>query len=89
MYSIRHFSAFYSHFEVTTGQMTSLPGHFRSPDVTDVISCHATASFCELQPCRKWNVQYTPLFGILQPLPGDFQWNDVTSGSLPVTWGHV
>ena len=27
--------------------------------------------------------------GLLQPLPGDFQSNDVTSGSLSVTCGHV
>jgi len=31
MYSIRQFSAFHSHFQETSGQMTSLPGHFRSP----------------------------------------------------------
>jgi len=42
MYSIREFSAFYSHFQVTSGQMTSLPNHFRSPKVTwrDFLSCH-------------------------------------------------
>jgi len=34
MYSMRHFSAFYSQFQVTSGQMTSLPGHFRSHEVT-------------------------------------------------------
>jgi len=72
-------------FLVTSGQ-TSLPSHLRS---RDVISCHVTASPCELQPCRKWNVQYTRVFGLLQPLPGDFRSNDVTSGSLPVTWGHM
>jgi len=63
MYTIREFSAFYSHFQVTFGQMTSLPGHFRSNDVTSgslpvtlgrvIIYCHVTASYCELQPCRK------------------------------------
>ena len=31
--------ALYRHFQVTSGQMTSLPGHFRS---ADVISCHVT-----------------------------------------------
>jgi len=67
------------HFRITSD-------HLRSRDIT---SCHLTASSCELQPCRKWNVQYTPVFGILQPLPVDFQSNDDTSGSLPVTWGHV
>jgi len=34
MYSICQFSAFYRHFQVTSGQMTSLPDHFRSPEVT-------------------------------------------------------
>jgi len=59
-YSIREFSAFYSHFQVTSGQMTSFRvtiGHLRS---RDVIRCHVTASSCELQPCRKLNVQYMP-----------------------------
>jgi len=81
------------------GLLQPLPGDFRSNDVTfgsssghlrsrDAISSHVTVS-CELQPCRKWNVQYTPAFGLLQPLPGDFWSNDVTSGSPPVTWGHV
>jgi len=141
-YSIRQFSAFYSHFQVTPGQMTSLPGQFRQFEVTwrhflpwwpppasnslvgcemysirfrpstatsrrlavkwhhfqvtsghlescDVISFYGTASSCELQPCRKWNVQYMPVFGLLQPLPGKFRSNDVTSRSLPVTWDHV
>jgi len=88
MYSIRQFLA-YSHFQGTSGQMTSLPGHFRSPEVTWRLSCHVSASSCELQPCRKWNVQYTPVLGLLQPLPGDFRSNDDTSRSLPVTWGHV
>jgi len=53
-----------------------------------VFSCHVTASYCELQPCGK-NVQYTWVFGLLQPLPGDFRWNYVTPGSLLVTWSHV
>ena len=48
MYSIYQLSAFYSHFHVTSEQMTSLPGHFRSSEVTDIISCHVTAYFCEL-----------------------------------------
>jgi len=68
---------------VTSGWVTS--GHQRS---RDVISCHATA-YCELQLCRKWKLQYTRVFGLQQPLPGDFQSNDIASASLPVTWGHV
>jgi len=144
MYSICLFSAFYSYFQVTSGQMTSLPGLFLSPEITwrhflsrdclllratglqevkrtvyvsfrpstatsrwlpaksrrfwvtsghlrsrDVISFHVTASSCELQSCRRWNVQETQVFGLLQPLSGDFRSNNVTSGSLPVTWGNV
>ena len=34
MHSIREYLAFYSYFQVTSGEMTSLPGHFRSPEVT-------------------------------------------------------
>jgi len=34
MHSIHEFSAFYSNFQVTSGQMTSLPGHLRLPEVT-------------------------------------------------------
>jgi len=75
------FLAFYSHFQVTSGKMTSLSGHFMSPDVTWLS--------CELQPCRKSNAWKTPLFGPLQPHAGDFQSNDVTSGSFPITWGHM
>ena len=39
---IREFLSFYSRFQVTSSPMTSLPGHFLTPEVT-----------CELQPCRK------------------------------------
>jgi len=67
------------HFRVTSG-------HLRSHDV---ISYRVTVSFCELQPCRKWNVECTRVFGLLQPFPGDLQSNDVTSESLSVTIGHV
>jgi len=46
MYSIRKFLTFYSHFQVTSGQMTSLSGHFRSPEVT----CrHFLSHYCLLQ----------------------------------------
>ena len=48
-----------------------------------------TGSSCKLQPCRKWNVQYMPVFGLPQTLPCDFQSNDVTSGSFLFTWVHV
>ena len=76
------FSAFYSHFQVTSSQMTSLPGHLRS---REVISCHVNTSSYELQPCRSSNAAKTWLTGLLQPLPGDFRSNDhfgVTSGHM-------
>jgi len=34
MYIIRQFSPFLSRFQVTFGEMTPLPGHFQSPEVT-------------------------------------------------------
>jgi len=80
------FSAFYSHFQVTTGQITSLSSHFRS---RDVISCHVNATSCVLQPCRSSNILKTWVLGLLQQLPGEFRSNDITSESLPVTWGRV
>jgi len=52
LYSIRYFLAFYNHFQVTSGQMTSLSVTSNHPSSHDVISCHVTASFMELQPCR-------------------------------------
>ena len=36
------------------------------------ISCDVSASSCERQPCRKANAPKTRVFGLLQPLPGDF-----------------
>jgi len=64
------FSAFYSHFQVNSGQV-----RWRY-----LISCHVTGTSCELQPWRSSNVHKTRVFGFLQPLWGDFRWNDVTSG---------
>jgi len=67
---------------VTSAQIKSLPKHLRSPEVTWCHFLHVTASSCELQPCRRWNVQYMPVSGPLKPLPGDFRSNDVTFGEL-------
>jgi len=78
-YPKREFSAFYSHFLVTSGEMMSLQGHFRS---CDLISGDVTASTCELQLCRISNVPKTWVLGLLQPPPGDFRWNDVTYGHV-------
>jgi len=66
--------------------------HFRITSVhlrsRDVISCRVIASSCELQPCRNWNVQYTPAFafhshfqvtsGQMTSLPGHFRSPEVT-----------
>jgi len=89
MYSKSEFSAFYIHFQVTSSQMKSLAGNFRSPEVTWRHFLSRDSSYYELQRCRKWNVQYTQVFSLLQPLSGDFWSNDVSSGSPPITWGHV
>jgi len=70
---------------VTSGPMTSLPGHFRSCEVRDVISFHLTATFRKLQSCRSSNIPKSRHIDLLQPLPGDFRSNDVTSN----TYGHV
>ena len=51
------------HFRVTSGHVMSC----------GIISCDVTATFCELQPCRGSNLHKTRVFGLLQPLPGDFR----------------
>jgi len=63
-----------------------ISGHVRS---RDVISCHVTATTCELHHCRSLNAPKTRVVGLLQPPPYNFRSNDVTSGSFPGTWGHV
>ena len=84
-YTKPEFSAFYSHLQVTRGQMKALLGHFRSVRSCYVIFCHVTAISCELQPCScRSNINKTGVFRLLQPLPGDFRQN-VTSGRLLVT----
>jgi len=79
------FSAFYSHFQEASSQMTSLPGQCGHV-VMDVLSCKVTNS-CELQPCGKSTAPKTRVFNL--QLTGNFRSNDVTFGSLPVTWSHV
>ena len=78
------------------GLLQPFSSDFRANDVTfghvgsrDVISCRVSATSCKLQPCRSSSVPKTWLIGLLLPLPGHFRSNDVTSWSLPVTWGHV
>ena len=56
MYPKLDLEAFYGHFQVTSALMTSLPGHLRS---RHVISCHWTATSCELQPCKSSNAPET------------------------------
>jgi len=89
MYSIREFwpstttcrwlPVKWHRFLVTFGNLSS----------RDVISCHVTAFSCELKACKKWNVEYTWDFGLLQPLHGDLRSNNVISGSPAVTWDQV
>jgi len=75
------------------GLLQPLPGDFRSNDVTsglvrsrDVISYHVIASSCKLQPCRKSNAQYTPVFGLLTPTS---RWLPLKWRPLRVTSGHL
>jgi len=136
MYSIREILAFYSHFLVTSGQVTLLPvtwrhvtpfpvtwlppparyslvgtemysvreflafnnqfrwlpvkwrhfrvtfGHLRSHDV---IFCHVTAFYRELQFCRTWNVQYTRVWFST----ATSRWLPVKSRLSRVTFGHL
>ena len=68
------------HFQVTSGQKMSLPGHFWS---RGIISCHLTAISCKIQPCRGSNIPKSQccrnsnepkaqVFGLLLPSPGHF-----------------
>jgi len=84
MYTKLDLQAFYSHIEMTSCQMTSHLGPFDDVRSRD-ISCHVTATSCDLQSGRISNVHKTRLIGLLQPLPGDFRSNDVLSRSLSVT----
>jgi len=79
MYSIRQLSTFYSHLQVTSGQMTSLPGHFRSPEVTwrHFLSCdglllRATALW-EVK-CRVKSRHYRVNFGHLRSRGNNVTW---------------
>jgi len=78
--SIRQFSAFYSHFQVTSGQRTT-SGSVPVTWGRDIISCHVPASSSELQPCRKWNAQYTWVFA-------SYSHFQVTSGQMTSLLGH-
>jgi len=89
MYSIGEFKAFCSNFQVTPVKWRHFrvtSGHQRSHDIS---CCHATASYFEQHPSRKWNVQYTQVFGLQHPLLDDFRSNDVTSGSQLVILGDL
>jgi len=88
-YTKHEFSAFYSHLQMTSGEMTSLPVTSGRAWSRDAIFCHVTAFSCELQPCRSSNVHKTRAVGLLQLLAGHFRWNDITSGLLPIALGNV
>jgi len=81
-----------------TGLVQPLPGDFRSKDITSGSLPvpwgpwrHFLSRDCHLlrvTGLTSSTVLETWLRGLLQPLPGNFQSNDVKSGSLPVTWRH-
>jgi len=78
MYRIREFLAFYSQFQVTYGEMTSLPGHFWSPEVT---WRHFLSRDCLLL----WG---TALLDVKCTLYTSFWPSTATSSLLLVTWRH-
>ena len=69
------FSVICSHFKVTSGQMTSFPGHFSHVRSHEDISCRLTDT-CKLQPCWSSNVNKMQVFSPPEPLAGDFRSND-------------
>jgi len=81
------------------GLLQLLPGDFRSNDVTfrwlPVAWGHVTSFSVTWPPLHasyklvRSETHYTPVFGLQQPVRGDFQSHDVPSGSLPVTSHHV
>jgi len=78
----RRFTALWSHFQVTSSQMTSLTGHFGSPEVTWCLFLSRDCLLLELQSCRKSNAPKTRVVGPPQQPAGDFRSNDVTSGNF-------
>jgi len=83
MNSIRLFSAFHSRFQVTSGQMTSLPGHFRSLDVT-CLPPPASYNLVESEMYSRgqfsaFNRRSQVTFGQMTSLPGHFRSPEVTS----------
>jgi len=90
MYSIFEFLAFCSHFQVTSGKITSFLVTFGILKSRDALSCHMTASYCKLQPCTKWNVQNMRVYALLQPLPGTSSQMSLPSHfwSPEIIWYH-
>jgi len=78
MHSICEFSAFYSHFQVTSGQMTSLPGHFQSPEVTWQ---HLLFHDCFL-------LRATALYKVKSTGDVSFRPSTACTRWLPVHWRH-
>jgi len=78
MYSILQFSAVYSHFLVTSGQMMSLPGHFRSPEVTWRHFLSRDGLF----------LRATALLEVKCTVYATFRPSTATSRWLPVKWRH-
>jgi len=86
--SIRDFLT-YSHFLMWSGQMTSLPGQFRLPEITWSHCLSRDCLFLQATALYEAKCTVYASFGLPQPLSGDFQSNDVTFGTLPVTLGYM
>jgi len=83
------FLALYSYFHVTSGQMTSLLGNFRSREVT---WRHFLSRDCLLLRVTTLLVlkrNKNPSLRHSTALPRGFWWNDINFGSLAVTWDNV
>jgi len=70
------FSAFYSHFQVNSRQMTSLPSHFQSPEVT---WRHFLSRECLL-------LRATALYEVKRPVYAIFRPSTATCRQPPVKW---
>ena len=74
MHIKRWLSAFYSLVQATSGEMTSLAGHFPSRPAPYVISCNMTGNSCEVQPCRAEmhpKHELSALYSLLQATSGE------------------
>ena len=88
MYRIREFSAFSSHFQVTSGQMTSGTGHFRSLEVArrhflshyclPLLATALTKVKCIIREFSAFSSNFQVTSGQMTSLPGHFRSLEVT-----------